>query len=239
MIKQITEPFEAWDSLSARVLASWQSYDSHAWLQHPPPPPLAEGGLAAVISIVDGFAVLAANENANWEELGLFLRMQPWSRLQCESQFAANLPFETEWASLIMRFASAKMPPAASCRIASDPAIACDILTQCDLNIKNRNDWMADLALRWRRGTAKTWLLDDICTGSAVAIAPGHVYIGAVGTLPEHRGQGHASRLVAHICAYYHGREAWLSCREGLGNFYGKIGFEIAGEMSTLTKEKP
>ena len=80
-------------------------------------------------------------------------------------------------------------------------------------------------------------MLGEVCTGSTMAIAPGHVYIGALGTLPEHRGQGLAGQLISHICEQYAEREVWLSCREELRDFYESIGFERAGDMITLHKE--
>ena len=236
--------FIPWDIYSARVLAAYCSYydmqECQFWVQDHPGPaghPSTGGELSAAISLVDGFAVLAAKESADWEELVAFLTMQPWSRLQCDAETAEKLPFPVEWRSMLLRFAAPKKELAQeNITAANDPGVVYDILTRCGLGAKNRNEWMADLALRWRRGTAQTWLLNDVCTGSAMAVTPGHVYIGALGTLPEHRGRGLAGRLVAHICGQYAGREIRLSCREELRGFYENIGFERVGEMSTMGK---
>ena len=231
MIRLMGE-FVPWDSFSARVLAAYRSYydmpECQFWAQDD----------TSVLSLVDGFAILSAKENAAWEELASFLNMQPWSRLQCDETVAARLPFQTEWRSMMLRFAAPKKEFSIDkITIANDPGMVYDILTRCGLGAQNRNDWMADLALRWRRGTAQTWVLGEASTGSAMAIVPGHVYVGALGTLPEHRGKGLAGQLVSHICGQYAGRAVWLSCREELQGFYESIGFERVGDMITLQKE--
>ena len=241
MIRLLENPFEPWDIYSARVLAAYRSYDdAQAWVH--------SGGKnatpTAVISLVGGFAILAVKDNPDWEELAAFLRMQPWSRLQCGAEIAEKLPFPIEWASMLVRFAAPKKEFSyENIAVASDPGEVYDILAQCGLGLKNRNDWMADLALRWRRGTAQTWILDvkgsegAVCTGSAVAVTEGFAFIGALGTLPETRGKGLAGKLLTYIAAALGGREIWLSCREELQGFYESLGFERAGDMITLKKE--
>ena len=231
MIRRLDE-FVPWDIYGARVLAAYRSYydmqECQFWAQAD----------SSVISLVDGFAILSAKENADWEELAAFLHMQPWSRLQCSADTAAKLPFPVEWRSMSLRFVAPKKGFAHdNIAVAHDPGKVYDILARCGLGAKNRNDWMADLALRWRRGTAQTWMLGEACTGSAVAVTPEYIFIGALGTLPEYRGQGFAGQLVSHICEQYAGREIWLSCREELQGFYEGIGFERAGDMITLKKE--
>jgi len=229
VIQLLDESFEPWDMFSARVLAAYRSYDDAlCWAQDD----------TSVISLVDGFAILSVKKNADWEELIAFLHMQPWSRLQCDADTAARLPFPVEWRSMLVWFVAPKMKPGnANIALASDPGVVYDILARCGLGVKNRNDWMADLALRWRRGTAQTWLLGEACTGSAVAVTEEFAFIGALGTLPEARGKGLAGKLISHICGQYAGREIWLSCREELQGFYEGIGFERAGDMITLQKE--
>ena len=246
MIKRFDGEFAPRGVYGARVLAAFRSYfdmpECQFWVQDN----------TTVLSLVDGFAILSAQENTDWEELAAFLRMQPWSRLQCSADVAEKLPFPVEWRSMVLRFAAPKKefthdgisvahdpgdPPCKACGLCRDPGEVYDVLARCGLGVKKRNDWMADLALRWRRGTAQTWMLGGVCTGSAVAVTPGHIYIGALGTLPEHRGRGLAGQLISHICGQYAGREVWLSCREELQGFYESIGFERVGDMITLQKE--
>lgn len=226
---RLMDEFAPWDIYGARVLAAHHSYydmqECQFWAQDD----------SSVISLVDGFAILSAKENADWEELATFLRMQPWSRLQCSADIAAKLPFPVEWHSMMLRFVAPKKEFAHdTIAVANDPGKVYDILTRCGLGAQKRNDWMADLALRWRRGTAQTWMLGEACTGSAIAVTPEYIFIGALGTLPEYRGRGLAGQLVSHICAQYAGREIWLSCREELQGFYESIGFERVGDMITL-----
>lgn len=236
MIRLLQE-FMPWDIFSARVLAAYRSYydipASQFWLQW------EEDQVTAAISLVDGFAVFSAKEQADYEELNAFLQMQPWFRLQCAADTAEKLPFSTEWASMLVRFEEPKPDPL-GCKLASDPGEVYDILKRCftEAELQNRNDWMADLMLRWRRGTAKSWLLDGACTVSALAVTEGFAFLGAVGTLPEARGKGLAGQLLRHIAGELTGREIWLSCREQLQGFYESIGFIRAGDMLTLKREE-
>ena len=252
MIRLLDGEFEPWELFSARVLAARRSYkdikESQFWLQE-----LCRGGNfaaraeklgvsggpqaapTAVCSIADGFAILAAKEDADWEELITFLRMQPWLSLQCGAEIAARLPFPIDWTSILVKYAAPGQ--AGDIAPAGGPGEVYDILAQCFPGMKNRNDWMADLALRWRRGTAKSWVLEGQCTASALAVAEHYAFLGAVGTLPGARGRGLAGRLLTHVAAEMAGREVWLSCREELRGFYESIGFVGAGKMATVKKE--
>jgi len=191
----------------------------------------------ATLSLVDGFAILSAHENADWEELVAFLRMQPWKQLQCDSATAERLPFPVEWRSMLVRFAAPKKESLGDIAPADDPGAVYDILARCFPDMQNRNDWMADLALRWRRGTARSWIMDNACTASALAMTEEYAFLGALGTLPEARGKGLAGRLLTHIAGEMAGREIWLACREELQGFYEGIGFVREGEMVTVRKE--
>ncbi|MCL2299389.1 MAG: GNAT family N-acetyltransferase [Firmicutes bacterium] len=235
MIKLLDGEFTPWDIYSACVLAAYRSYDDGlCWLQ-------TAGGMnaapTAVLSLVDGFAILAVRDHPDWEELAAFLRMQPWSRLQCGAAIAEKLPFPVEWTSICLRFSQPKQADSAGIARANDPGEVYGILARCFPDMENRNDWMADLALRWRKGTAKSWVLDNTCTASALALTEHYAFLGALGTLPEARGRGLAGRLLTYIAGEMAGREVWLSCREELQGFYESIGFERAEDRITLKKE--
>lgn len=236
MIKLLDEELVPWDLFSARVLAAQRSYDDGlCWVQTAGGP---QATPTAMCSVVDGFAILAAKETADWEELIAFLQMQPWRQLQCSAEIAKQLPFPVEWRSMLVRFDAPKMMPANDCiAIANDPGEVYDILARCFPDMTNRNDWMADLALRWRRGTAKSWVMENTCAASALALTEGYAFLGALGTLPEARGKGLAGSLLTHIANELTGREVWLSCREELRGFYESIGFQWAGKMTTLKRE--
>jgi len=234
VIRLIDEAFRPWDIFSARVLAAYRSYDDTlCWVA-------TDGKNAApsaVCSIVDGFAILSAKEEADWEELTGFLRMQPWKQLHCNANIAKKLPYPIEWTSILVKLTAPLSPDPRPLTPASDPGKVYDILACCFPDIKNRNDWMADLALRWRRGTARSWVIENACTASALAITENYAFLGALGTLPEARGKGLAGKLLARIAMELGGRKIWLSCREELRGFYESIGFKKMGEMITLHKE--
>ena len=241
--------FCAQDALGARILAALRSYTglcgsdaAQCWAQSCA---VAGESLAAAIALADGFATLYAEESADWDELAAFLRMQPWRRLQCGAETAAHLPFAEAWRSRVLRFRSPGREPLEGVEIirAEDLRTVYDLLEHSFASVKNRDLWMADMALRWRRGTARSWLLlrkgEALATASAIALTETFAYIGAVATLPEARGQGLAGELLARVAEQTQaaGREVVLSCLPELAGFYRGVGFGEAGEWVMVNCE--
>ncbi|MDR1464105.1 MAG: GNAT family N-acetyltransferase [Oscillospiraceae bacterium] len=231
------------DIFGSRILAAARSYGfqlagSQFWIQ-------SDGTekLTAALALVDGFALLRT-DGADWEELAVFLKMLSWDQLQCAAEDAAHLPYPTDWISCLMSFSAAKRTSiSAQISPAKDVGDVYDLLAQCFSDMKDRALWMADLALRWRRGTAESWFIgavdgSPLGTASAFAVTERHAFLGAVGTLPEARGQGFAGELAARLAEIQQarGRAVWLSCRAELAEFYQSVGFEPAGNMITMRK---
>ena len=103
--------------------------------------------------------------------------------------------------------------------------------------------WYAGACTRRARGLAQIWTLER--AGRPVAAAgiyslrgaPFGCYLSGVFTLPEERGRGSASALVAALAA---GRETpvRLLCAPALENFYCRLGFVPAGWAFALTPEE-
>lgn len=233
----LAEEFIPWDIYSARVLAARRSYfdlpQALFWVQED-----ETQSITAALSFVDGFIVLAAKEQADIEELTAFLRMQPWSRLQCADNAAAKLPFDVEWRSMFLRYDSPVPPAVSPLQPEQDPGIVHDIVAQCFDDVQNRSAWMADLSLRWRRGTAQSWVMDEQCTVTALALTENYAFLGAVGTLPQARGKGLAGTLLRQVAAQLPEREIWISCREALQGFYESVGFVRQADMVTMKQER-
>ncbi|MDR0531501.1 MAG: GNAT family N-acetyltransferase [Oscillospiraceae bacterium] len=236
MIRVMTE-FEPWDVVGAQILASWRSYrtvdpSAQFWLQ-------SEG--QAAVSLIDGLVLLSAREDANFDELRAFLRMLPVTRLRCDEALARQFPYPPEWRSILVRFVAPKQPCGISPVTADDPGEVYDLLARCFDSMGDRARWMADMALRWRAGTAQTWIWERACSASALALTEQYCFLGAVGTLPEHRGRGLAGQLLGCIAQRQlaAGRKVFLSCREELLPFYENVGFALAGRQITMKKEDP
>ena len=60
--------------------------------------------------------------------------------------------------------------------------------------------------------------------------------IGAVATLPEHRGKGYAGALVTALARQLNtkGKRADLMCEEKLTQFYNNLGFEKTGAWAQI-----
>ncbi|MDR2525595.1 MAG: GNAT family N-acetyltransferase [Oscillospiraceae bacterium] len=231
--------FCADDVLGARILAALRSYanlpgeNAQCWVQTD-----ELESITAALSCVDGFGILFAAQAADFEELAAFLKVSPCVKLQYDA--AARIPCVRTSPSRLMRFHASARPTVRG--VAIEPAEELnevyDLLVRCDFPgfTKNRGAWLADMALRIRRKTAHSWILRQkacaAATASALSLTDGIAFLGAVGTLPEKRGQGLAGALVEQIAAELQaaGKRVYLCCRKELQGFYESVGFTAAGE---------
>ncbi|MDR1928001.1 MAG: GNAT family N-acetyltransferase [Oscillospiraceae bacterium] len=239
--------FCARDVIAARIYASMQSYGfgqntAQFWVQED-----MRGEISTLFSLIDGHALLFAAENADVEELAVFLRMLDWRLLHCGKEMARRLALNIESEGCVMRFAQARraMPPGFHIKETREFDAVYDMLEACGFSaLGDRSLWMADLALRCRRGTAQPYFLCEesgkhVGTVSAAAVTKAHAFLGGVGILPETRGKGLGGFLVTSVAhgQQAQGREVTLFCRSGVEEFYTRIGFVRAGTYCVIMKE--
>ena len=105
--------------------------------------------------------------------------------------------------------------------------------------------WYTDLNHRIRHGCARAYLLREAgrpvsaCLISAESPLAG--LISAVTTLPDCRGRGYASSLLAAACAdlLADGRRPVLECREAMIPFYSRLGFADTAAVAELRVDNP
>ena len=99
------------------------------------------------------------------------------------------------------------------------------------------DNFYSEACTKRARGMARVWTVNiggiPVATAGAYAITPREAYLSTVLTLPDHRGGGFASTLVAHAAAELaqSGRTVSLLCRQELEPFYSRLGFETVGEL--------
>jgi len=222
--------FSPWDIYSARVLSAWRTYDGGQFWQ--------QNDHQAAISLVDGFIHFSAKKDADFEELTGFLRMLSWDRLRCDSALTQRLPFQIDQLGMTVRFIAPKKQGNPNIHLVKKINEFFEIIRQGFPDI-DQSAYAADLALRWQRGTAQTWMLDGVCTASAVDITETFCFLGGVATLPQARGKGIAGRLLTEIAAAQQraGRDVYLSCTRELLPFYESLGFSVVNDFAILRKE--
>ena len=105
--------------------------------------------------------------------------------------------------------------------------------------------WYTDLSHRIRHGCARAYLMREagrpVSTCLVSAESPLAGLISAVTTLPDCRGRGYASALLAAACADLRdaGRRPVLECREAMIPFYERLGFEEDFDVAELHMRNP
>lgn len=100
----------------------------------------------------------------------------------------------------------------------------------------DRERWYVDMSHRIRHGVAKARLLG----GSALIIQHdlnGEALLSQVATLPEHRRQGNAARLISSVCAELSQSKIYVLCENSLVSFYQKIGFEQTDKKYVFSRD--
>ena len=95
--------------------------------------------------------------------------------------------------------------------------------------------WYVDMSHRLRHNVAKARKLG----GSALIIQHdlnGEALLSQIATLPEHRGQGNAARLILSVCAELSRSDVFVICEDKLLEFYRKIGFEKTADKFIIKR---
>lgn len=108
-----------------------------------------------------------------------------------------------------------------------------DLMTKvfADINSENYNEWYTRTSHMVRHGITTLYTLPEICTATAYLCENGTALITQLATLPDKRGQGHASRLLDFIAQDTNAEELILLSQSAESDsFYEHIGFERKSE---------
>ena len=221
------------DAYAARIQALFKTYGAKCpfaefWTQ-------AEN---AAVCRVDGVMTLCCTENADYEELKIFIETVGCKTLVCSYEVCSNLGYTPSLSSHIVEYTGG---------ICVNPFCANpdlkqmhSLLLRCGFMMGDYGSFLADFASRLNKGTAKTAAIVSSCVdacASALFIGEKSVLLGAVATNPEKRGKGLASELVSSLAGEMkaQGKRVFLFCREdSLLEFYKKIGFVACGKWTEV-----
>lgn len=179
----------------------------------------------AILSLLDGSAVLWAAQGADFGELADFLRMNGFAELFCGGEAARELSARlglTPQEALLMRFdgRAQACPADYSPRLSDVYAIIGQAFGM------EFEPWYLDLSHRIRHGVSAAVLAGR----SALVIqhrANGEALLSQIATDPLYRGQGSASRLVSGVCAELSPDRVYILCERRLEGFYARLGFTV------------
>ncbi len=227
------------DAFAARITALFETYGADCdfamfWIQTVGDVP------TAALGRVDGCMTLCCVHGADIDELRDFIIFCGCRELVCEKSVLDNLGFSAEDSSVIVHFEKGReIKP----QIENGNHEMRDIyalLLRCEFNLGSFGAFAADVCTRLNKGTARIASISEngkLCACAfALFIGQKSVLLGAVGTSPEKRGRGYASRLVESLAGLYSDKDVFLFCRnDSLADFYGKCGFSRCGRWTVAS----
>jgi GNAT superfamily N-acetyltransferase len=203
-----------------------------------------KGNVTAALSKIDSSITLSASPNADFEELSNFLKVIGFAALTCDSDFQGITGLSPERTGNIVCFNARKSINASrGIEISSDIELAqiYNILLDAGFYLpQDRGVWLSDAGARFNKGLASacTVFSDKVPVACAMILfeTASAGLIGAVATLPEHRGKGYAGALVTALARKLNtkGKRADLMCEEKLTQFYNNLGFEKTGAWAQI-----
>lgn len=201
-----------------------------------------DDNITAVLSCVDGAASLEANDEADFEELAMFLPFAEMKTLFSKRSVAEKLSVNTISASFSMEYVNKNEESFNELKIISNPDLksvySCLAAAFLKKDLPSFEDWLPDVSFRIRRETAEAFLLQesgvDASAAMAVAKSNSSVVLGGVATKPEFRNRGYAGHMVQRLSAFYtrQNKKVFLCCDENKVNFYKNLGFAPGEEYS-------
>ncbi len=229
------------DPYAARITAIFETYGANQkfamfWVQK------IDGMPVAAVCRVDGNMTLCALDNADFEELSVFIGAVGFSSLTCDAVIADKLGFTPSKTSYTVRYNGGYELKGQGIHRDYDKRSVYNLLCGCGFELGDYGAFLADVCARLNKGTASMAAREENGKLQACAFAlfegAKSVLLGAVATSPEARGRGYASELVGYLANEKAEKQVYLFCREdSLTSFYGKIGFETVGKWAVVEEE--
>lgn len=188
-----------------------------------------EGSTTAFMSKIDGVVTLSFRQDADKQELNLFLNAIGFAILRCSGEFECIAPFEE---GLIMQKYyctknKAMFDITPQCRVQ-------DVLrlNQQWLNTASKDAWYADVSHRIRHGTVQAFgvrIKEVVMSTALLTIAKErYAVISCLATQPDQCGRGLATALLAKV-TQEEAKEYYLLCEQEKELFYNNNGFKSVG----------
>ena len=201
--------------------------------------------VTAALCKIDGAMTICCAENADFEELSQFVKAVGFDSLLCDASACSRLCLEAKKNGLIVEYGGMKIKydnQSALFAAGFELSDVYDILKRSNFDgLGNRAQWLSDVSFRVNRGAAKAAAVQEDGELAACAMVlfetQAAALIGAVATLPAHRGKGYAGALVTSIAREEKAankRVELLCASNGIVDFYQKLGFRITGEWTLV-----
>ncbi len=202
---------------------------------------------AAVCRAYDS-VVLCAAPDADFEELWQFLKMIGFSTLSCEESVCRRLGLSPTRSGNIVRFEQLLRPLRGEALTPRYPDLreVYSLLVSSGFDrLGGRDEWIADVARRMNRDTARWSVIYSGETLAACAcalfVADFAVFLGCVAAREDMRGRGFGGEAVLTLAERYssEGRRVELFCKDGsIVEFYKKSGFAPVGRWAEYDTEQ-
>lgn len=232
------------DVFGTRIKAYFDTYGARfdflrVWIQ------LDENGSpTAAISLMDADMTLTCNENADFEELEIFIKATSFSSLQCERNVMKRLNIKESLWGCVVEYENIQPASSESVSFAADYKEMYSIISSAKLiGVGEYLPWLSDISYRVNHGTAiRAGIYENGSLSACAAVlfmTEKAALLGAVATKPERRGNGFAGAIVKvlgnkMLCE---GRRAELLCKnDSIVDFYKSIGFTVKNQWAMKIK---
>lgn len=208
-----------------RFASAWNCYGAHpsicSFYR------LEEGG----VLLVTGKSALVAGSCRDAEQLGAFLRFMGVQQVENAPPLLGFSPAEC----LLMQKPAGVGPKSvlSQCPVTLTPDLW--RLHGCGL-FEDADAWYADACLRRRHGAVIGAVQDEtgryLASAGLYAVDEHSAYLTGVVTSPHSRRQGHASAVVAALCAWAQEKQVFLLCLPQLYSLYQPLGFRTVPTLN-------
>ncbi len=228
------------DVFGTRIEAYYDTYDKKfdflkIWIQ------LDENGnpLAAV-SLMDNDMTVTCRDNADFDELEIFIKMTDFASLQCGRDILKRLNIKESLWGYVVSYDEIMPVKNDNIDFSVDYKEMYSLISSVKLlGVGEYLPWLSDITYRVNHGTAVTASVTENGTLSACAaalfITDKSALLGAVATNPQCRGRGLGGSLVKILGnkMLESGRRVELLCKnDSIVEFYKSAGFRISGEWA-------
>ncbi len=230
------------DAFGTRIYALFSAYSTDYnfadfWYQ------IIDDNVTCAISKISGDITICASVNADFEEIAEFLSVVGYSSITCDKSIAEKLNLEYTKEGWIVEFRGDIINYDDNFEHYCDLSEIYDLIYSQGVGfLADKQTWIADASYRLNHGISRLALIskDSKPASSAMILfeTEDAVFLGAVATYPQFRGQGLSRKIIHHLLSEAKGKKAHLFCRKDtIVEFYKSIGFEVIGTF-TVTYSK-
>lgn len=188
----------------------------------------------AALSILDGNINIYADENADIEEIKVFLEMMGYESVRADKTLIDELNLKTDDTSYIVKYIGDKAEKPQGFKGDYDFKEVYNLLVSAGFELPDYNAYVTDICSRINKNAASFGgIASDNIESCCFRLFEGEksILLGAVATAKSARGKGLASALVPYMASAH--KPSFLFTRnDKLLEFYKNCGFEKYGKWA-------